>query len=194
MRSIYVLDTETTGLQGIAYGDKIVEVGICRVDLDRGKVFPELGRVVHTDLNPQERESWVFQHTDLTPEDVESSPWSIHQVGRSLIYYEGEVFTAYNEDFDFDRFLHHSPWSFYPPLAPCIMEECANRYAPDGRWFSAQASYDLLCPDNPANLSEGKEEHRALSDAVVEGHILLRLLEENEDIKERYVEVLEACP
>lgn len=193
MRPIYVLDTETTGLQGIAMGDKIVEIGIARVDLDRGKVFPEYGRVIHTNLTPLQRESWVFQHTDLSPEDVDSSPWDGHRVRHELMsIYAGEVFTAYNVDFDFDRYLHLDPWFFYPDLAPCIMEECRNRYDPNGRWLSAQASYDLLCPDNPMGLEEGKEEHRALSDAVFEGHILLRLLEKNEDIKERYVEVLEA--
>lgn len=191
MRSIYVLDTETTGLQGIDHGDKVVEVGIARVDVDRGKVFPEFGRIVHAELQPEERNAWVFQHTDLEPEDVENAPWTLNQVGRSLIYYESEVFTSYNEDFDFSRFLNHSPWSFLPKLAPCIMEETAARYSPDGGWFSAQAAYNLLCPDNPAGLPDGKEQHRALSDAVVEGYILVRLLEQNEDIAERYYEVLE---
>lgn len=192
MRSLFVLDTETTGLQGIRYGDKIVEVGIARVDLDRGRVFPEFGRIVHNDLNLQEKNSWVFQHTDLTPEDVMTSPWSVEEIGHELIsHYGDKVFTAYNISFDFDSFLNHDPWSFRPRLAPCIMEESAARYSPEGRWFSAQAAYDMLCPSNPANLLDGREEHRALSDAVCEGYILLSLLEKNEEICERFVSVLE---
>lgn len=191
MKSIYVLDTETTGLQGIAYGDKIVEVGIARVDLDRGKVFPEFDRLVRYDLDKTDREAWVFANTDLDPEDIENAPWDINQVGRALIYYEAETFTSYNEEFDFSRFINHAPWSFYPRLAPCIMEEASARYSPEGRWFSAQAAYDLLCPDNPAALPNGKEQHRALSDAVVEGHILIRLLEQNEDIAQRFYKELE---
>ena len=192
MNPLFVLDTETTGLQGIAEGDKIVEIGICRVDLDRGKIFPEYGRVIHTDLTPLQRESWVFQHTDLTPEDVDSSPWNTDLVGSELfLIYEEEVFTAYNVEFDFGRYLQFKPWDFRPILAPCIMKECANRFDPNGKWFSAQMAYDLLCPDNPMGLEGGKEEHRALSDAVFEGHILLRLLEKNEDIKQRYIKVLE---
>lgn len=191
MKQIYVLDTETTGLQGIAYGDKVVEVGIARVDIDREKVYPEFGRVVRQDLSPEEKNAWVFANTDLSPEDVGSSPWDTATVGRALIYYESNIFTSYNEDFDFSRFMNKTPWSFYPKLAPCIMEEAAARYSPEGRWFSAQAAYDLLCSDNPAQLPEGREQHRALSDAVVEGHILLRLLEQNEDIAQRFYKVLE---
>lgn len=133
----------------------------------------------------------MFEHTDLETTDVKYSPWRIDEVGRALIYYEREVFTSYNVEFDFDRFLHQPPWSFYPKLAPCIMEEASARYDKEGKWFSAQTAYDMLCPDNPANLPEGKEQHRALSDAVVEGHILLRLLEENEDIRDKYLDVLE---
>lgn len=193
MRSIYVLDTETTGLQGIDHGDKVVEIGIARVDVDRGKVFPEFGRVVRQDLSPEDKNAWVFFNTDLTPEDVSNSPWDTVTVGRELMYYEYTmcVFTSYNEDFDFSKFMNKPPWFFYPKLAPCIMEETAARYSPDGRWFSAQAAYSMLCPDNPAGLPDGKEQHRALSDAVVEGHILIRLLEQNEDIAQRYYEVLE---
>ena len=32
MRPLYVLDTETTGLLGADGGDKVVEIGIARVD------------------------------------------------------------------------------------------------------------------------------------------------------------------
>lgn len=191
MRPIFVLDTETTGLQGISHGDKVVEIGIARVDIDRGKVYPEFGRIVQNDLTKEDEDAWVFSNTDLTPDEVRESPWDFNKVCRALLYYEENVFTSYNEEFDFDRFLSQAPWSFYPHLAPCIMEEATARYSPDGRWFSAQSAYDLLCPDNPCGLEDGKEIHRALSDAVLEGHILIRLLEENEDIREKYVEVLE---
>lgn len=194
MRPIYVIDTETTGLQGIQQGDKIVEVGIARVDLELEKVYPEFDRIINIRLNERDVHAWVFDHTDLGVEDVMCSPWTVSEVGRALIYYEREVFTSYNIDFDFDRFLHQPPWSFYPKLAPCIMEEASARYGEDGRWFSAQMAYDLLCPDNPADLPEGKEQHRALSDAVVEGHILLRLLENNDDIRTKYFDVLEEAP
>lgn len=188
--NIYVLDTETTGLEGYLGGDVVVEIGIARVDLDRMKVYPELGRIVRQDLTPKQKESWVFQNTDLTPEEVESSPWTVNKVRADLEAYSTKVFTAYNRVFDFDSFLYYTPWYFHPEEAPCIKEECADRYN-DGRWFTAQAAYNLLCPDNPMKVPEGRERHRALSDAVFEGHILTRLCEKNEDILQSYMEAAE---
>ena len=74
-------------------------------------------------------------------------------------------------------------------MAPCIKCECGDRYN-GGKWFSAQAAYDLLCSDNPAHVPDCKEEHRALSDAVLEGYILLRYLEDSPDAKRRLLELL----
>lgn len=184
---IYILDTETTGLGGYEQGDVIVEIGIARVDLQRKKVYPEFGRLVRQPLTPSQRESWVFQNTDLTPEEVMSSPWSPAQIRLALSPYINKTFTAYNVDFDFGRYLLHPPWHFCPHLAPCIMETAADTYN-EGRWFKAQEAYDLLCPDNPANVPDGREQHRALSDAVVEGWILLRMLEDKPELSIPYVE------
>lgn len=185
--NIYVLDTETTGLGGAVEGDVVVELGIARVDLDKNKVYPELGRVIRQELTPAQRSSWVFENTDLTPEEVEDSPWPVAAVRTELEQYNRSIFTAYNREFDFDRFLVYKPWFFKPAFAPCIMHECADRYN-SGRWFKAQEAYDLLCPDNPAGVDGGREEHRALSDAVLEGHILIRLCEKNPEIRKRYVD------
>ena len=46
----------------------------------------------------------------------------------------------------------------------------------DGKdtWPKAEDSYNYLCPSDPCNL-HGKEKHRALADAEMEGHILLEL-------------------
>lgn len=190
--NVYVLDTETTGLNGAAAGDKVVEIGVSRVDLDRGKVYPEYGRIVRQELTETEKNAWVFQNTDLTPEEVENSPYSVFACMCPLaLYGRGDFpFTAYNRAFDFDLFLSKAPYSFEPrKMAPCIMETCAGLYN-GGRWFRAQEAYDMLCPDNPAGVPDGKEEHRALSDAVLEGYILLAVCEDDEDTKESY---LEAC-
>lgn len=188
---IFVLDTETTGLAGAPI-DSIVEIGISRVDLDRGKVYPEYSRIVNAPMTEaQYEESWVFNNTDLTPGDCWSSPYYIGQVANELKYlYLWRTFTAYNSEFDFDMFLNHDPWNFTPNLAPCIMHECADRYN-QGKWFRAQKAYDLLCPDNPARVPDGKEEHRALSDAVLEGYILLALCEQNPEIMDKYISAVE---
>ena len=109
---------------------------------------------------------------------------------RELAGYEGKVFTGYNTDFDFGRFLRPEPWDFRPRLAPCIMVECADRFN-GGCWMKAQDAYDMLCPGNPAGVPGGKEEHRALSDAVLEGYILLGLCSRDPDIRDGYVRAAE---
>lgn len=190
MRDLYVLDIETTGLGGALMGDVIVEIGIARVDIDRKKLFPEYGKIIHQDLTEQQKKSWVFENTDLDPEDVERSPWSTDDIILDLALYSQGVFTSYNRVFDFDSFLYHPPYRFHPRMAPCIKLSCADRYA-EGRWFKAQEAYDLLCPDNPANVPDGKEQHRALSDAVLEGFILLRYLEDDPDGLRAYMTALE---
>lgn len=190
-RPLFILDLETTGLNGTEEGDKILEVGIVRVDLDKGAVYPEFSKVVHQFLTPEEKTCWAFTHTSLTPEEVTSSPWSLNMCLDLMYMYSrslGGVFTSYNVGFDFGKFLN--PWGFRPKLAPCIMEECAEHYN-GGRWFKAQEAYDQLCPDNPAALPDGQEEHRALSDATMEGWILLRYLTDNPDAKKRYLGALQ---
>lgn len=51
---IYVLDTETTGLGSIPDGEKVLEVGIARVDLDRQKIYPEFNRIIHYNILNQD--------------------------------------------------------------------------------------------------------------------------------------------
>lgn len=187
--NIYVLDTETTGLNGTAAGDKVVEIGVSRVDLDRGKVYPEYGHIVRQKLTEAQKKAWVFQNTDLTPEEVEHSPYGLlASIGPLHLYGRGGIpFTAYNRVFDFGLFLNNPPYRFVPrKMAPCIMETCAELYNA-GYWFKAQEAYNMLCPDNPAGVPDGKEEHRALSDSVLEGYILLAMCEDDEETRERYI-------
>jgi len=189
MRSLYILDIETTGLNGLLQGDKVLEIGIARVDIEQKKVYAEYGKVINQELTDGEKRAWVFEHTDLNPVDVERSPWCLDDVILDLITYANGVFTSYNVEFDFDKFLYQPPFRFRPKMAPCIMLGCADRYN-GGQWFKAQEAYDLLCPDNPAHVPDGNEEHRALSDAVLEGYILLRYLEDTPGAKRDYLDLL----
>ena len=186
--NVYVLDLETTGLNGILGGDKILEIGIARVDLDLGKVYPERSMIINQELTEEQKKSWVFKNTDLTPEEIRNSPHTIDNAIEMLDFYlEGDYapFTAYNASFDFESFLQYSPYCFKPARAPCLKEMAAIGFNA-GRWMTAQEAYDLLCPDNPAQVPEGKEEHRALSDAMFEGWILLRMCEGKPEIPGRY--------
>ena len=191
MKPLFVLDLETTGLAGTEEGDKILEIGVARVDLLAGEVHPEFSHVVHQFLTPQEKTCWAFQNTSLTVNEVKESPWSLHMCLDLLNMFTNVingVFTSYNVAFDFDLFL--KPLGFRPKMAPCIKVECGDYYN-GGKWFKAQEAYNLLCPDNPAGVPDGIEEHRALSDAVLESWILLRYLEDNPEAKQRYLGCLQ---
>ena len=179
-RDIFVLDIETTSLLGSVLGGKVLEIGIARVSLDTGKVYPEYSQIVSQDLTNDERACWCFQNTDLTPQDVESSPVGPVKAAMDLyLRYRDCLFTSYNVEFDFDKYLNQPPYNFKPAMAPDIMISCANQYN-DGYYVKAQQMYDWLCADDPAGM--GKERHRALDDAIFEGHILLRAYQDSEDI------------
>ena len=190
-RDIYVLDLETTSLLGAHCGGKVLEIGIARVNFDTGRVYPEWGQIVNQDLTPEEHCCWCFQHTDLTPEDVENSPVGPAKAAMDMYFrFRDCLFTSYNTGFDFERYLNQSPFDFKPAMAPDIMITTSNQYN-DGYYAKAQQMYDWLCKDNPAGLEDGKERHRALDDAIFEGHILLRAYQDSEDIALIYDEALE---
>ena len=190
-RDIFVLDIETTSLQGATAGGKVLEIGIARVNFDTGKVYPEWGQIINQDLTPAEHHCWCFENTDLTPEDVINSPVGPVKAAMDMYFrFRDCLFTSYNTDFDFDKYLNQAPYEFKPAMAPDIMITCSNQYN-EGYYAKAQQMYDWLCKDNPAEMPEGKERHRALDDAILEGWILLRAYQDSEDIGLIYDEAID---
>lgn len=190
--NIYVVDIETTGLAGQRAGDCVVEVGIARVDMLKRRVYPEYSAIVRQVLSPEQAaDSWVFKNTTLTPGEVRSSPHSAYDVARILrnVYTGSIPVTSYNRFFDLDLFLSHPPYLWRPAAAPCI-KECATAALGFDKWLSAQKAYDILCPENPARVPDGREEHRALSDACLEGYILLEVCRRDPAIAMSYDEAI----
>lgn len=191
MLDLLVVDIETTGLLGALKGDRVVEVGVARVSMKTKKVYPFYSAIINRALIHDERVSWVFENTDLEPDDVEASPHTIKSVVMDMrrIASLGIPMTSYYRQFDFDMFLSMPPFSLPAVPAPCIKEQAKRLLGPGvtGRGPSAQVAYDHFCPDNPARLPNGKEEHRALSDAIMEGYILLAMCEKSGDIAFDYL-------
>lgn len=175
MRPLFVIDIETTDLDP----DKgeIVEVGIARVDLFGRKVYPEYSKIVHQfEIGS---DAWVFNNSSLSVKDVTRSPWLQSDIRLDLIFYQKiGVFTSYNQPFDFGWLDKKLGLEFR--TVSDIMDICTEI---QGRRTSAQSCYLSFCQDNPANLDDMKEEHRALSDAVMESYILLAVCEENPTIR-----------
>ena len=174
--NIIVIDLETTGLDGYAEGDRIVEIGVANVDFQRKTVAPIFGHPVHHDLTPAGRDAWIFKEGHMNPEEVERSPIDEEKAATILAtILDGEYVTSYNTEFDLDKFLY--PWfdKIIPDIldfgffrAPCIMK--ASSQITDGDWPSLRTAYSSIF-----GRAGNRREHRALDDAVKAGMVVLEL-------------------
>ena len=95
---IYVLDTETTGLEG-APKDLVVDVGICRVSLRRGTVEDVYSSVLGYDVDSWDdyhRNAWIFENTDMTLEMVAEAPPAMDVIEDVRRILRNKTVTAYN--------------------------------------------------------------------------------------------------
>lgn len=181
---VYVVDTETTGLCGCDRGDRVVDIGIVEVDTEMGTVMPVYSEVVGYDVSgwsEDQKNAWIFGHSDLTL-DMVARAEPLEEIARDVrLILDGNVAAAYNEAFDFEKFLFKSPWNVDCALAPDIMLR-AHRlidgdhlFSDGSSWPKLETAYRGLCPDDPAHL-DGPQAHRALSDAVVASYVMLALI------------------
>jgi len=187
--NILVLDIETTGLNGYEKGDKLLSVGIVRLDLKTMKLYPVFYSAVWQYLDEKDRECWLFRNGHMDPEEVTNSIFgkvSAAEIIADII--EDEFVTTYNTAFDLDAFL--DPWMdkvasvaklYY--RAPCIMKACTQvpeiprTMHEDGtEWPSLSASYNTLCQQRIAQRRTPLHQHNALDDAIMAGEVLLELI------------------
>ncbi len=137
--TIYLLDTETTGLRGgefdldpkiyasdpnegdrldalnwNAMGDLVLDIGICEISLSRGTVKPVFSSVVGYDTelwDESKVNSWIFDNSSLKLADVASAPRLSKVVADVKRMLMGKWVTSYNVQFDLDRFLYKFPWN-----------------------------------------------------------------------------------
>lgn len=183
MTEIYIVDTETTGLNGADYDDKIVEIAICKLNTKTKQIKEVFEAIVGQELSTFKKTAWIFNNSDLTPEMVENGPSATQVINIVKKTLKNKLVTSFNTGFDFDRFLDKEPWNVsYKKLMPCIMLSatgpCAieNTYNHHGyKWPSLQEAYSIL-------VVNGKSEHngvshRAMADTYQSAQVLLRLIE-----------------
>ncbi len=181
---IYVIDTETTGLSGYPE-DLVIEIGIAEVDTDAFTVEPAFESLVGYDTDQwcdRWKESWIFSHSTLNLKDLKTAPKLKDVVDQVRYMLVGENVTSYNMPFDFKKYLDRKPWNLRNigcVKMPDIMEAAADYFkepSPFGgyRWPRLERAYKVLCKDDPAGINN-KQEHRALSDAIAAGYVLLAL-------------------
>lgn len=180
---IYVIDTETTGLDG-APKDVVVDIGICLVDVKRGDVKDVYSSIVGYDTSTwdeTQKKAWIFENTDLSLEMVRGAP-SFEKV-RNDVYeiLKGKKVTSYNIPFDMDKFLFRKPWELRGTFTLCtdIMKAATDVcklpsqfYGVKYRFPKLDHAYKTVLDSDPANIGD-KQSHRALSDARMASYVMI---------------------
>lgn len=182
---IYVLDTETTGLKG-APDDVVVDIGITKVDLNKGTVEEVFSSVLGYDVDEWDdylKNAWIFENTDMTLEMVRDAPHAMYVIDKVRGLLRGKLVTSYNVAYDMDKFLYKEPWNMKGLFmeARDIMLEASkvcnlpNFYGFDEpRYPKLDYAYAHIVKGDPAGIN-GKQDHRALSDAVMASYLMIQL-------------------
>jgi DNA polymerase-3 subunit epsilon len=185
VKDIYVLDTETTGLKG-APDDVIVDIGVCKVDIKSGTVKPVYSSVVGYETskwNDYRRNAWIFDNTDLTLDMVHSAPPFSKVLEDISALLSGNRVTSYNTEYDMDKFLYRDPWSMKGQFTLCTdimkaaMYVCkvpSQYYGREYQYPKLDLAYSTITDGDPAGIG-GKQDHRALSDAMVASHVMIQM-------------------
>lgn len=185
IEDIFVLDTETTGLNG-APRDVIVDIAVCRVNLQEGTVDPVYSSVVGHDTSEWDsyrRNAWIFENTDMTLDMVDSAP-PFEQVRSEVSdILRNRSVTSYNTGYDMDKFLYLDPWNFKnlfrlrKDIMEAAMDVCklpSEYYGIKYRYPRLEHAYSVITKGDPAGI-EGVQDHRALSDAIVASHVMIQM-------------------
>lgn len=199
---VLVLDTETTGLFG-APKDLVVDIGICEAVLSTGTVKDIYSSIVGYDVTewPDEMcHSWIFENTDLTVDMVAAAKPFLQVKQEVAKLLRGEFITCYNVQYDLDKFLYMPPWNLKTTFLEvrdimfsardiCRLPNVDPRIA-EYRYPKLDFAYEkILAGADPAGI-HGKQDHRALSDARVASHLMIRMFRDGQydptDMKGRH--------
>ena len=174
--TVFVLDVETTGLDG-GPKDDVVQVGVAAADLAERTVRPAYSAIVRHDVGGwplSKRRAWIFDNSPLTLERVRDAPRDLARVREDLArILEGGLVTSYNTGFDLDRFLFKAPWGLRGTFLrlPCIYEAATRARGMDGHLPLAVAAKPL---------GDVVVEHDAVGDAVLAGRLMLHMIDNGE--------------
>ena len=170
------------------YGDLVLDIGMTRITISTGKVEDVYSSVVGYDTeiwSEEKRHSWIFENSDLKIEDVAKAPRLSKVVKEVTDILRGQWVTSYNVQYDMDKFLYRFPWClkgvFKEVRDPMFSatEICKLKSPLYGvssyRYPKLEYAYEkILEGADPAGI-EGVQDHRALSDARMASHLLLRM-------------------
>lgn len=194
---IYVIDIETTGLDGWQK-DHVVEISIMKANLSSQKIEQVYHSLVHYDTtkwDEKTKNAWIFNKSIIMLEEIQNAKKDVNEVSNEVRkILTGKFISAYNNDFDFDKFLFHEPWNINPgtckiKTAPCIMLattdyiKIPSKYQKRKLVSLSEAKKHLLNEDT-VSIENNKElemivrgygVHRANCDAFYSASVLLEL-------------------
>lgn len=194
---IYVIDIETTGLDGWQK-DHIVEISIMKANLSSQKIEQVYHSLVHYDVakwNEDTRKAWIFEKGIIKLDEIQNARKDVKTVSdevRKIL--TGKFVAAYNNEFDFNKFLLHEPWNVNlekckVKIAPCIMLattdyiKIPSKYKKRKLVNLSEAREHLLKADSASIINNKELEmivreygvHRANCDAFYSACVLLEL-------------------
>ncbi len=194
MKEIFVIDTETTGLNSFP-SDFILEIGIVKVDLEKReakRVFSSCinwfslvkNKSEYKQLERKINSSWIIENSSLTLQDIKKSPGVNEIVQHVSKILDNKIVTSYNTQFDFWKFLNKDPWKLdeiYKELFPCLMLKATPvcklpGYYDEYKYPTLQQAFDMLVRER---IPKDLELHRALSDTWLASQVLLALYPEH---------------
>ena len=196
---IYVIDTETTGLNG-SPKDLVLEISIVEVDLETKETKKVYDSVIGYDTSEWSdylKEAWIFYNSTLTIEDIEKASPLDQVIDEVKEIVKDKIITSFNTGYDLYNFLFRSPWKLkdiIKGVAPCIMLSATNvckipvhwnDY--DYKWPNLEEAYEILVQDETTNNEI--QPHRALGDTIMASKVLLELYPKNYNLEKiRYHE------
>jgi DNA polymerase III epsilon subunit-like protein len=192
---VYVVDIETTGLEG-SPKDLVVEIAIMRTNVEKQRINQVYHSLIHYDTNSWDdelRESWIFAKKILSIDQIQNAEKDLSTVIKEVRQIlSGKFVAAYNNAFDFDKFLKKSPWEINKEntktkVAPCIMLTASEYLRPFGRRrriYKLVYTIKKLLDENTESINTNKEllakidnfsAHRANYDAFYSACVLLEL-------------------
>ena len=187
---VYCVDLETSGLKGVP-NDIALSIGVSEVDLINQTVKPYYDAVLGYDVSEWDllkKQSWIFSNSNLSIEDVmyayDHDNGAKNIANKFMELMENKPIAIYNVDYDYRKFLRHSPFNMAPnQILPCVMMAamdvcCIPGYYGSYKWPTLSESVDIILDtDVKSLLAENEAYHDASYDVLATGYVLLKLIE-----------------
>ena len=138
---IYVVDLETTGVDGLPK-DFVIEIALMRINLLNQIITQVYHTLIHYDTNQWDEETknaWIFKQGILSIDDIQNAEKDLDTAVKEVReLLSGKYVAAFNNAFDLEKFLYKEPWNITEESnktksAPCLMLTASDYLKPPGR-------------------------------------------------------------